>query len=302
LRTDDAETFSRREVERAFRKFKDTYSDLMRARFQSWGGVFTQLMTHCETDPVMRVVTDPLRKNKNVDAEKWHADTLGTVRGMLGSGHFALPPDDDDRTALLYQFFLNIEAGKADVRTFCIRVYGETKYQGMVQIFNDEFVLKFAREVTYRLDDVMKDVGNAEVIASEQMTVFHYHDHSTHNNAMNFHGPVQGSNVAGPGASIADSTAAYNTNADLAEALKALRPLISDVVEGQKDAVEKALAVLVEATHKDVPVAQVAQATETVAKASPTLGERLRDISGKIGLSLVASALVQGIKMGLGIH
>ncbi len=91
------ETFSRREVERAFRKFNDLVSDLMGAVFQTWPDCFRRLISHCEQHPVMRTITEPLRQNKNVDASKWYDDCL-----TLGYG---LPTDDDDCTALLYQFF-----------------------------------------------------------------------------------------------------------------------------------------------------------------------------------------------------
>ena len=52
------ESFSRRQIERSFRKFNDTVSDLFLAKFQTWGNTFTHLITHCEQDSVMKVVTE----------------------------------------------------------------------------------------------------------------------------------------------------------------------------------------------------------------------------------------------------
>src|SRR5262249_41988535 len=132
------ETFTRREVERSFRKFKDIVSDLMQARFQTWGDCFTHLITHCEQDPVMHLVTEPLRANRNVNAERWHSDCLASATGMVGSARYQLPTDDDDRTALLYQFFLKIEKEHVDVYRFCISAYGTSSYQEMVDVFNQE--------------------------------------------------------------------------------------------------------------------------------------------------------------------
>src|SRR5262245_5498891 len=103
------QTFSRRQVERSFRKFNDTVNDLFQAHFQTWGNVFTNLMKHCEQDPVMQVVTSPLKSNKNVNAENWYAEALGSVQGMIGTGQYTLPYNDDDKAALLYQFFLLLE-------------------------------------------------------------------------------------------------------------------------------------------------------------------------------------------------
>jgi hypothetical protein len=46
---------------------------------------------------------------------------------------------------------------------------------------------------------------------------------------------------------------------------------------------------------------QAGQAVETVANASPKLGERLKEIGSKIGLSLVSSGIFLAIKSHLGI-
>jgi hypothetical protein len=97
----ERERFSRREVERSFRKFNDIVNDLFNAKFQTWGNMFTHLMEHCEKDPVMQVVTGPLKSNKNVNAEKWYNDALSSVGGRVGSGRYELPYDDEDKTALL---------------------------------------------------------------------------------------------------------------------------------------------------------------------------------------------------------
>jgi hypothetical protein len=296
------ETFSRREVERSFRKFKDCVNDLFAAVFQTWGDCFTHLMTHCEVDHVMRVVTEPLRSNTSVNAREWYQNAANSTRGMVGSGRYTLPTDDDDRTALLYQFFLMLENNEVDLLRFCNTVYGTSRHQDSVNTFNRELVSKFTREVSYRLDEIIQDLGDATEVRREAMLVFHYHDNKGQDHSMNFHGPVQGANVAGPGATITGSTATYNNNTDLAAALKALKPLIAEVASEQRQAVESALHQLVEATHKDIPVAQVAPALETVAKASPTLAQRLKDIGSKIGLSLMASSIFQAIKSYFGIH
>ena len=292
------QTYSRRQVERSFRKFNDTVNDLFQAKFQTWGNTFTHLITHCEQDSIMKVVTEPLRQNRAVDAEKWYTDVMSSVRGVVGTGHYELPYDDDDRTALLYQFFLLLENNKVDFNMFCMCVYGTTKYQESVYHFNQELVLKFTREVSYRLNEILQDLGDRQDVPREAMVVFHHHDHT-----MNIHGNVQGSNIAVGGSSISDATATFTTNADLADALKALKPLIQQVVENQREAVENALGVLVQAsTDQSIALDTVKNAATVVATSSPTLGARLTDIAKKLGLSLTGSAIFQGIKMALGLH
>ena len=45
--TQQPDNFTRREVERSFRKFHDIVDDLMAAKFQTWGDTFSQLVAHC---------------------------------------------------------------------------------------------------------------------------------------------------------------------------------------------------------------------------------------------------------------
>lgn len=293
------ESFSRRQVERSFRKFNDTVNDLFQAKFQTWGNTFTHLITHCEQESVMKLVTEPLRSNSAVDAEKWYTDALSSAQG-IGSGHYELPYDDDDRTALLYKFFLMLENNKVDFTKFCLAVYRTTGYQDAVHHFNQELVLKFTREVSYRLDEILADHGDRQDVPREAMFVFHHHGPT-----MNFHGNIQGSNVAAGGSSISGSSATYTNNAELADALKALKPLVQEVVENQREAVEAAIGLLVRATTDQTvstDEVEVQKAAEIVAASSPALKERLTGIAQKIGQSLLGSSIFQGLKMALGLH
>lgn len=290
------DTFSRREVTRSFRKFNDCVTDLFAAVFQTWGDAFTHLIHHCENDPVMRVVTEPLRANTAVNAKEWYQKAVASRGSMVGSGRYTLPTDDDERTALLYHFLLLVETGEVDYFQFCITFYGTSKGQDAVATFNREIVQKFTREVSYRLAEVTSDIGDVAEVPREAMLVFHYHANTRQEHSMNFHGPVQGANVAGPGATITGSTATYSNNAELAEALKALKPLVGTVAVEQRQAVEAALDVLIQATGKDANLEEVRSAVDTVAKASPPLAERLKDMVSRLGHSLTSSAIFQAIK------
>ena len=48
------------------------------AKFQTWGDVFAHLIAHCENDPVMQVVTDPLRANKG----GWRYKLVSRLHGI----------------------------------------------------------------------------------------------------------------------------------------------------------------------------------------------------------------------------
>jgi hypothetical protein len=291
------EKFSRREVERSFRKFNDIVNDLIHANFRTWGNVFTHLITHCENDPVMQVITGPLKTNKNVDAEEWYKEALNSVGGMIGSGRYELPYDDEDRTALLYQFFLMFEENKVDFMAFCLGMYGTSRYQDAVDTFNRELTEKFTREISYRLDEIRDDLGDQQEVPREAMMVFHHHDYS-----LNIQGNVQGSNIATGGSTISNSTAEYTNHEELASALKSLKPIINEVSAGQRESAEMALQLLIQATHDpSISTEQVAEATRTISVNSPTMGERLKGIAGKVGLSLVSSSIFQGIKIAFGL-
>jgi hypothetical protein len=292
-----SEYFSRREVERSFRKFRDIVNDLVSAKFQTWDDMFSHMITHCDTDPVMRVVIAPLLANKNVNADKWYADCMASVGSMVGTAHYELPYDDEDRTALLYQFFRKIKTERIEIGDFCINAYGATKYQEMVDVFNRELVVKFAREVTYRLDEIMEDIGDQREVSKEAITVFHYHDHS-----VTVHGNIQGGYVTGSGATISGASASYGTDGELSVVLNEMRSLVSEVAANQKEAVEQAIDLMLRSINdQSVSSSEIAAAASIIVKASPTLGQRLKDITGRIGVSLTGSAIFQGLKMFFGI-
>jgi hypothetical protein len=292
------EKFSRREVDRAFRKFKDLCNDLFQAKFQTWADSFTHLITHCEQNPVMRAVTEPLRTNKAVDARRWYEEAMASVSSMVGSGNYRLPVDDDDRTALLYQFFLLIETENIDITDFCVAVYGSTKYQEMVYHFNQELVVKFSRELFYRLDEIVEDIGEATEVPREAMYVFHYHGPTT-----TIQGGIHGSNVGIAGSTVAESSATYQTGADLAEAIRALTPLVGEITQPHRAVVEAALQTLADtAAGEPATPEQIAEAVRNVSEASPTLRERLKKIGGQVGTTIAGSAVTVAIKSLFGIN
>jgi hypothetical protein len=70
-------------------------------------------------------------------------------------------------------------------------------------------------------------------VPPEAVRPFHFHNYHTE-----VHGPIQGSVVAFPGASIANSTASYNSREELGAALESLRPMLRDIATNQRKAVE----------------------------------------------------------------
>ena len=146
-------SYTKREVDRSFRKFNDLVEDLFSSPWQLWGDRLSHLMNHCEQDSVMRVVTEPLRTNKNVDVSSWYEEASKTNTGMTGSAYYELPINDDDKTSLLYQFMLLASLNRIDVTDFGESFFGAESPQEAVGQFNDQIVRLCTREVCYRLDE-----------------------------------------------------------------------------------------------------------------------------------------------------
>ncbi len=289
-------TFTQREVHRSFRKFNDLVDDLMSAKFQTWGNTMTRLVTHCETDPVMQVVTQPLKTDPRVNARKWWDDAVASVRGMVGSGDYTLPADDDERTALLYQVLLVLENENVDFSQFCISVYGHTNYQDMVDTFNRELVYKFTREVSYRLDEVAHDTAGQQEISRDAIVVFHHHDYST-----TISGTIQGSNVATGNAQITGSTASFESPSDVAAELRAMKSIAAEFSKVNQATIESALEFLAsQAVSQTQDIAEIEENARTLVEISPTIKTRLMTLASGAGASVVGSAIIEGIKLALG--
>ena len=225
----EQKSYTKRQVDRSFRKFNDLVEDLFSSPWQLWGDRLSHLMNHCEQDSVMRVVTEPLRTNKNVDVSSWYEEASKTNTGMTGSAYYELPINDDDKTSLLYQFMLLASLNRIDVTDFGESFFGAESPQEAVGQFNDQIVRLCTCEVCYRLDEIREDTAGQTEIQTEALVVFHHHD-----NSVNIRGNIKGSNVAIGASTVSDSSAEYKNNEDVATVLKALKPLIKDVVESQR--------------------------------------------------------------------
>ena len=143
----------------------------------------------------------------------------------------------------------------------------------------------------------MADTADQESISGESLLVFEHHDHSTH-----FHGNVhiQGSNVATGGSKISDASAAFKNNDDISAAFKALRPLLKEVSEPHKEAVAKALEVLIKGAEKNsITEVEAAQATRTIAEHAPSITNELKHVAASGALHVFGGMLFEWIKTAL---
>lgn len=289
-------TFARRSVERSFRKFTDIINDLLQADFRTWGNSFTHLVTHCENDPIMKVVIGPLKDTNLADAHAWYEQFARSVGGMAGSGRYELPYDDDERTALLYQFFLMIENGEVAFDRFCIDAYGKTHFQEMVWTFNRELVEKFAREVSYRLKEILEDTAEESLISSGAMILFQHFDQST-----NIEGNVVGSVVAAGDSRISNADISYSSYQEVGSALEGLVPLVEEVSEEFQSTVRESLEGLILMAREGTPSRnQVEEFATVIRDQAPGIAAALKSIALSMVGSLAASGLFHGLMAVLG--
>jgi hypothetical protein len=280
--------FARRIVVRSFRKFRDLADDLRNAEFRTWEEYLRHLIHHCRSDSVMQVVTEPLRTHPNVDFKKWCDEFwCSNEGGGLGTYHYSLPLNDEERVSLLYQFLVAITEGNFDSFSFCVTAYGSEGLDDAVRSLNSEIVEKFTREVGYRLEEVEIDLGDSQEVDSSALMVFHYHGP-----VQTINGGVHGGIVA-LNSTVTDNKITYNDASQLARAVEDLGEHLDDVLEDHQASVSGAFALLVKAIETNtVPkLVEVATAVEAIGEGSPTGLQRLRGIIDNAAGSLLGEAL-----------
>ena len=213
--------FSRAEVRSSFRKFSDTCTDLIQSDWHTWDNYLNILIDHCENNPVMKTVTDPLRHNPNVDIDAWYTEFQDSVGGMVGSGSYSLPSNDEDRTALYYKFLRDVQDGKIQLVQFCLNAFGSTDYNDMIYRVNNEFVDKFYREVKYRLQDLETELGADTEIAEERLFVFETHYHQpTYDQSTTVHGSISNSSFVAHSTNVSQSVLVTMTSEPVANLIE----------------------------------------------------------------------------------
>ena len=288
--------FARPQVQRSFQKFRDQSSDLQGAVFQTWEESLRHFIDHCQNDPVMKVVMEPLRSHRNVDLSKWYEKFEENNRGMVGTNRYpySLPTNDDERTALLYQFLVAISEGHLNAFQFSRDAYGSrSKDEGVLSV-NTQIVEKFVREVSYRIDELNTELGDKQQIESSTLTtIFNYGSMQTYHGAVqNVQGGVQGSILA-VDSNLSGVSIIYNSKDDLASAVKALGNDLTDVLQNHREEVSNAFALLVKAIENNtVPKSsQLATAVESIGEKTSSKLKSLKTIMEGAAGSLVAEAL-----------
>jgi hypothetical protein len=247
----------------------------------------------------MQVVLEPLERNRNVDAASWYRQMLTPNRSMAGSGRYTLPYDDEDRTAPLYQIFGLIIDNNLDLTQLCRTVFGISSFQEMASVLNNELVLKFTREIQYRIDEILEDSRESSELSRETMTVFNHHD-----NSINMSGTIQGSNVAISGSSVAGSNASYEVNQEVAAELEEIRRQLTQAGLSI-DANQAALAAIEKLNHAtsdpNITIEAVRESAGIAIASSPLAKSKLLGLVERIDINVASSVVAMGIKAALGM-
>jgi hypothetical protein len=149
--------FTEKKIAIAKRDFATYARDLLYSKFHNFDNNLKIFLHFCETNEVAKNITGPLKVNPNVDLKDWWTKFKATGGSFVGSKHYTLPLDETDRTALLYQFLLALDAGVYDFMDFCMGAYGRTRYDDNVFAFNDDISKKVVKSLQNKLEDVEPD-------------------------------------------------------------------------------------------------------------------------------------------------
>lgn len=111
-------------VQETKRMLEEKAEDLESSDGHTIENAVNSFLAFCESDVIMRSITQALTQNTNVNVTKWHDD-------FSKSRSFILPTNDDDKAALLYQLLLklrsneikyyNLELGGSDINETAFR-------------------------------------------------------------------------------------------------------------------------------------------------------------------------------------
>ena len=235
----------------------------------------------------MSVVTAALNATPIVDVDEWverieregdEGVTLGLIR---------LPGEGDDQTAFLYQLLKKVVDGSFSYLTFCFSAFGSRGIDDIGPSMNSEFVHKFTREVAYKLRDIEVDLGEEKEVAAESLTVF-----NVHGGFQQFLGGVSNS-VIGQNSTMNNNKLSQGGSSEFAAAVKELSGSLTDVLEGQQEAMSGAFSILIRSIeHNTCPKpTKLAAAVETIHEASPTALGRLKGIVDGTTQNVLADAI-----------
>jgi len=151
------ESFTPKQIEISFRKFNDYSSDFEVSDHNSFDTHLKILLDHCENDPIMKVITEPL-KNEKVYG-KWKDEFIQGMGSMVGSSKLNFPIDEYERDSYLYQLLRKMRNNEINLTTLAMRCHGGSSLNEGVYWFNEQILGKLLRSLRYKLEEVQDRIA-----------------------------------------------------------------------------------------------------------------------------------------------
>ncbi len=152
-------------IDLALRDFRAYSEDLISSRNHNFRNNLKIFVDFCETNEVMKKIVKPLKNNTRININDWWYNLSKTGGSFVGSKHYEVPSNDEDRAALFYQFIIALNEEKLSFDTFAVWVYGHSNFDDNVITFNQDITKKLIRYLNFRLEETKK---NTKVQSDEE--------------------------------------------------------------------------------------------------------------------------------------
>src|SRR5208283_5271943 len=92
------------EIRKAKKRFYEIQADLLSSKTHNFDNNLKAFAEFCETNPIMKKITEPLKNNEHTDIKKWWEDFQKTGGSFIGSKRYSLPTDPKEAASVLYKF------------------------------------------------------------------------------------------------------------------------------------------------------------------------------------------------------
>ncbi|SBO43857.1 hypothetical protein [Cyanobium sp. NIES-981] len=151
------------EIAAALQELRKRWENVLNARYQTWPGHFSGLMTFMRDNPYLADILKEASQQSAVAFRDWWSEFQATGNSFVGTKSYSIPTDNTTRAVLFYQFLEEIEAGRIDLQRFCVDAYGASKFQDMSDTFNREIVSHVVGEMERKLIDLQSTISSSRL-------------------------------------------------------------------------------------------------------------------------------------------
>ncbi|MCK4913131.1 MAG: hypothetical protein KAS69_00860 [Planctomycetes bacterium] len=171
-------SFSIKQIEDANQQFDDTCNELMNSDFSVFNTRLNKLIYLIENNPVIcHIINNALSaSDESSNLQKWYDKFCKSVVGVLGSGNFVLPPEPDQELVLLFKMLKASNDGKiSEGKDFGVvllgtNAFGKTKFDEMVDAFNESITAPFEKHVCRRLERMSKKTNTYNLDVGDKLS------------------------------------------------------------------------------------------------------------------------------------